>query len=394
MSEKLFIDVDHSYIPKSGQIVSGDFFLSKKLEGENRIISVLADGLGSGIKASVLATLSSTMALKFISSNMDIRKTSKLIMETLPVCQTRKIGYSTFTIIDCNLNGETRIIEYDNPAFVLMRKDKVIDVSKQQIKMNLSGGRPINVYFSEFKIQMDDRIVICSDGVTQSGIGTKSLPMGWGDSGLRDYLKYLIKSKPEVSARNLAHSVVCRATSIDSNEAKDDTSCGVLYVRKPRELTIFTGPPFNENNDKELFDKVKNCKGKKIICGGTTSQIIAKNLGLEISLNMEDGTSEVPPTSNMKGFELLTEGTITLSKVVSLLEFGDNLDTTKSDAAIKLFFLLLNSDIINFVVGLSINKAHQDPSLVNNLDLRKNIIMRIKKLLEEKYLKKVNCRFL
>src|SRR6266702_6409854 len=173
-----FIEVDSCQRAKHGQFISGDVFLSRKIEPHGRMISVLSDGLGSGVKASVLATMTATMALKFTASAMDIRTSAEIIMDTLPICSVRKVSYSTFTIVDVASDGETRIIEHGNPPFLLIRPKDEVTVAKTEVRPNRWEDRVIS--FSTFEVQREDRIVFFSDGVTQAGMGEYRTPLGWG----------------------------------------------------------------------------------------------------------------------------------------------------------------------------------------------------------------------
>ncbi|MCK5882171.1 MAG: SpoIIE family protein phosphatase [Bacteriovoracaceae bacterium] len=389
-----FIEVDYRQLPKSGNYACGDFFISRRYESEKRIVSVLADGLGSGIKASVLATLSATMALKFISNDMDIVTTSKIIMETLPVCQVRKIGYSTFTIIDMDFEGNTRVIEYDNPSFILFNGNTISDIQKESVELKAHDGRPIKVFYSSFKMTKESRLLFYSDGVTQAGIGDDSYPLGWGDSGARQFVTYLINQHPDISAGEISQKLVGRARFIDGGENKDDVSAVAIYLRSPRVCSVFTGPPVNPERDADLAKRVEECRHKTIICGGTTSQIVSKRLGREVEVKLDSKSADLPPVSIMEGIDLVTEGSITLTRVASILEFIDYPKDVPRDAAEQMVKILLESDQINFTVGLSVNEAHQNPATTWDLELRKNIIKKIASLLDRRFLKEVSVTYL
>jgi hypothetical protein len=169
-------------------------------------------------------------------------------------------------------------------------------------------------------------------------------------------------------------------------------TAGVIYLRNPRRTLILTGPPFNSERDGEYANMVVNFKGKKVICGGTTSGIIARQLGREVTTDILSPCGDLPPVSDMKGVDLITEGILTLTRVAKYL--AEDKIKHLSDAASKLVDLLLNSDIIDFVVGTRINEAHQDPSLPIDLEIRRNIIKKIAGILEEKYLRKVNLMYI
>lgn len=394
MSQMLFIEIDYNQKSKEHQLVAGDIFLSRKLKEERRIVSVLSDGLGSGVKANVLATLTATMALNYVSQNFDIQKAAQVIMATLPVCKIRKISYSTFTIIDIDKNGLTRIVEYDNPSFVLVRDGEIIPVKKETIEINSLQNHRNYLHFTQFQSQLGDRIIMFSDGVTQSGIGTDDYPLGWGEEEAGAYIRSVILQDPNISARNLAQKIVDKAYWNDRNRAMDDITCGVLYFREPRRLMVLSGPPIDKSKDPEIASILQSFSGRKIICGGTTATIVARELKKQIHIDMHDINREVPPVSAMEGVDLITEGTITLAKVVEILEKDLNPDTLPQNGATRLVNYLFDSDIIHFVIGTKINDAHQDPNVPVELEIRRNIIKNIVRLMENKYLKETVLQFI
>jgi len=388
-----FIEVDHAQEKKAGQAACGDVFLSQKLDGGQRVVSVLADGLGSGIKASVLANLTATMAARYVAEDADIARAARTILETLPVCSERQIAYSTFTIVDMDRRGETRIVEYDNPPFLLIRDGEVVSISQQELRLPTAIGRDAVIREARFSAKPGDRIVICSDGVTQAGVGQRATPLGWGTEAEAAYLRGLLKERPGISARQLARAVVLKAMALDGQKAKDDTSCGVIYLRKPREVLVFTGASVNRAMDKELAQIALGFEGRKIICGGTTAGILSRELGRPLEMDLKELDPDVPPVSTLEGFDLVTEGAITLAVAARLLEEHENPELLKPNAATRLAGVLLDSDIIHIVAGTKINEALQDPSLPQDLDIRRNILRRLQRVLSEKFLKEVRVRF-
>ncbi|MBU1044023.1 MAG: serine/threonine-protein phosphatase [Candidatus Omnitrophica bacterium] len=394
MQENRFIEVDHFQIFKAHQHVGGDVFACEKIDNDNRIILVLSDGLGSGIKASVLATLTATMATKFIVSYRDLKSIARIIMTTLPVCKERLISYATFTIVDIDASGITRVIEYGNPAFLLIRETMALDVSRKTEEIIFSPEDKRLVYYSEFKAEFGDRIVFCSDGVTQAGMGASATPLGWGDSALANFVCSAVKIAENISARELARQIVSKAHRIDEGKAKDDITCGVIYLRQPRKTLIVSGPPIKQEKDKELAHRLKEFIGLKIIAGGTTANIVAREWEQDISVDIAVIDPEIPPHSRMEGVSLVTEGILTLCKVSEILEKGISLELIKNNAARKILEILLNSDIIHFLVGTKINDVHQDPNMPVEIEIRRTIVKKIKQLLEKKHLKKVYLEYI
>lgn len=388
-----FIEVDYCQRAKHGQLISGDVFLSEKVKEEGRIVSVLSDGLGSGVKASVLASMTATMALKFAASAMDIRRSAEIIMDTLPICSVRKISYSTFTVVDMAESGQTRIIEHGNPPFLLITPEGETKIEKIEVRPERWHDRVIS--YTCFDVQREDRIVFFSDGISQAGMGEYRTPFGWGVPGVEQYIREQIDRHPHLSARELSRALVARAEEVDGLTAKDDITCSVVYFRSPRQLLVMTGAPFNRAHDQDLARMAERTPGRKVICGGTTANIISRQLNRPIQIDMRQARdSRVPPLARMEGFELVTEGILTLGEVLRLLEEGFAPEELRSNAAVRLASMLLDSDIVKFAVGTRINEAHQDPNIPVELDLRRNIVKRIARLLEDKHMKRVIIQYL
>ncbi len=400
-----FVEVGHCQACKAGQGAEGDAFLSQKDESDGRVITVLSDGLGSGIKAGVLSILTATMAMKFVAANIPIKRAAGIIMNTLPVCKVRGISYATFTLVDITADSSVRIMEYDNPPFVLIRQNEIVEPEVQRIVIDRKNKKSAPAQeailrYTTYRALPGDRLAFFSDGVTQSGMGTRPHPLGWGIESVREFLLAKIAGTPGISARELARAVVTQAQQNDGFSAKDDITCGVIYFRAPRELLIMSGPPVNPERDVEMVRIFQGFQGKKILCGGTTANIVARELGRPIKLDLKHMDPIVPPTARMEGADLVTEGIITLGKVSEILERGaligggDALERGPDNGARRIVELMLDSDRITFIVGTKINEAHQDPNMPVELEMRRNIVKKIKTLLCEEYLKEATVRYL
>ncbi len=387
-----FVEIGSFQSNKHKQLVCGDTILTRKSAEGNRFVAVLSDGLGSGVKANVLSTMTASMGLNFVLRREPIHRAAQTIMNTLPVDSVRNISYSTFTIADLYRDGDISLVEYDNPKAFIIRNGQAIVLPREKVEVENSGKR--SLFSSRFTMQKGDRIVITSDGVSQSGMGTKQMPFGWGETGVMKFVEETITGKPNVSARDLARIIVKRAELNDIGKLTDDTSCLVIYLREPRRLLVCTGPPFAESKDKYLAEVVKKFQGKKIVCGGTTSNILSRELQRDIHVDLKTVTKGLPPVSGMEGIDLMTEGIITMGALVEFLEKGMPNDLTGKGPAFEMFKLMLESDWIDFVVGTKINIAHQDPSLPVELEIRRNVVKKIAYLLEEKFLKRVKMEFI
>lgn len=391
MTGEIFIDVDSCCRSKAGQAISGDVFLSRRIREEGRIVSVLSDGLGSGVKAGVLANLTATMALRYSTAFVDVRRSAGIIMDTLPICQVRKISYSTFTIVDIEESGRARVIEHGNPALLLVRAGRLQKFARTEFRLENWKERMIS--FGEFQVELNDRIVCFSDGISQSGLGRPGFPFGWGSDRAARFVCDALGAEPDVPASRLARMILDEALGNDGQVAKDDMTCAVVHYRSPRRLLVITGPPYERERDSELAELVLHHPGRKVICGGTTANIVSRLLRRPVRPLLGKLDSEIPPAAEMEGIELVTEGTITLARVAEMLEHGEE-ERGKGNPACELRRLMIQSDVVEFIVGTRINEAHQDPNVPVELDLRRNVIRRIAALLESKHLKECRIRFL
>ena len=387
----MFVDIDCSQQKKFNQNSFGDYFLSKRYPDEGRLIAVLSDGLGSGIKANILACMTSIMLLKFIEAESNIKKACETIMNSLPVCQVRKISYSTFSAIDCNEDGEAKIVEEGNPQFIWIRNNEVLNPECTVTTSKTFSNRHMHIY--KIKIEKGDRLIFCSDGVTQAGLGSPEFKLGLRREGLIDTLLKKLSDDPMISSRELSHYIVDQAEAFETDrKAKDDISAMVIHYREPRESLIFTGPPYHSDKDKEYAKIFDDFNGKKAICGGTTANLISRELDKTIETNLTDHSANLPACSQMEGVDLITEGILTLTKALEYLE-TDNIKIP-NDPAGELMRFIIDSDCLTFMVGAKINQAHYDPSLPIEIEIRKNIVKKIKNILETKYFKKIALQYM
>lgn len=393
IDNRYFLEVEYNQVFKHKNNVAGDVFISSKSDDE-KIISVLSDGLGSGIKANVLATLSATMASHFIKNNIDIKKSARIIIDTLPVCNIRKIGYSTFTVSEIDKYGMVRVIEYDNPTFLYFQQADYCKIKPEVLKIGNSGYKDENINYYNFSIGFGDRLIFLSDGVTQSGMGKDKMPLGWGEDNLINYITGILDGDPSISARDLSKKIVVRGLQNDDHIAHDDITCGVIYCRKPRNLLVVSGPSINPENDKIMANLIKDFDGKKIISGGTTAKILSRELDLPVEIDLSNVRNDVPPEALMEGIDLVTEGILTLCKATRILEEGLDKYRYEESPATKMVELMLNTDIIKFIVGTKINEVHQDPNMPVDIEIRRNIIRKIINILESKYLKQTTLQFI
>jgi len=391
LPEDLFIEIESCQKNKHGQDICGDSFMTRKLPEEERVISVLSDGLGHGLKANILSTMTATMALKFTASDVDLICSSETIMNALPVCRVRNISYATYTIVDIKLQTDISVVEMDNPPFLLIRNGQALTVPFKEVESPSLDGRKMKTY--SLKACPEDRLVIMSDGISQSGIGTEQLKLGWRVEGCKQFVLEQVRRDPQISARTLAGRILNEALLNEvGHKAYDDMTVAVFYFRKPRRLLVLTGPPFHQNRDAHFANIFGTFNGRRVICGGTTANIVARELKRDLVDHLETTDGDIPPIATFEGADLVTEGLLTLTKVAQFLEKAET--TSRRNAASMLLDMILESDSIMFLVGTKINEAHQDPTHPMDLEIRRNLIKRISKMLERKYLKDTYVRYI
>jgi hypothetical protein len=389
-----YIEVNSQQKNYDGERICGDVFLYRYIKEEDRVIAVLSDGMGHGVKANILATLTATMALNFTREHKEVDRIAEIIMNTLPVCSDRKISYSTFTIVDIEGSGRINILEYDNPSIIILRGNQIYDPSwsKVELKKGKNSGKVLKS--CTFNPAKEDRIILCSDGVSQSGMGSEAFPFGWTRENIASFASSLVANESSISAIMLAGKIVTMAHKNDYYKARDDISCAAIYFRQPRKLLICSGPPYEKEKDKELAQKVSGYNGKVILCGGTTADIVARELNRTIIDELIFEDPELPPESFLEGIDLVTEGILTMQKVNEILKIYNNSVRLGKGPADKIVRLLMESDEIHFIIGTRINIAHQDPNLPVDLEIRRTVVKRILRLLEEKWLKNVSFEYI
>lgn len=364
---------------KVGEELCGDVVEIQK--DENSTVIVLSDGLGSGVKANILATLTSRIASRLLVQGVPLREVVETVSNTLPVCQVRKVAYSTYSILQIFKDGRGYLIQYDNPRAILIRDNKPIFLRGNEQTFTAEGGSAKMVNEITLNLRDGDVLVFCSDGVTHAGIEAL-LPLGLGEEGLERMLRQDVNLKNP--AQFIAEDILEMCEMYSAGVMGDDTTAVVVKVRPLIKGVLLSGPPLENSEDQMMVDAFFEGERRRAVCGGTSANIVSRVRDLPITAELGYFDPTVPPIAKMPGVDLVTEGVLTLTKVVEMLESGQVRLKGKRDGASLLLEWLLECDEIELLVGLRINPAHLTPGLPFRLGLRSTVLQRLCDLLRDR----------
>lgn len=372
--KKFAVDVAIRQFSKKGEDICGD--AAKVMHTPESTIILVSDGLGSGVKANVLATLTIELTGGLFQGNLSLHEIVETLIATLPVCSWRNIAYSTFTIVRIYDTGHVTIAEYDSPNALYIRegyKPEAISGIERTICEK-------TIRESYFTMKPGDMLMLYSDGIVYAGVG-EGLPMGWQEEGI---LSYTSDIAPKVSGdpSKLTDKVADRALEYWANRPGDDGTVLCAKYRKAHLVTVLTGPPSDRALVPKMLKDFLGSRGKKIICGGTTSHIVADHTNQELKMDERYLDTDLPPAGMLNGMDLVTEGILTLSRAAEYMRNG--VPSQKFDAATTLLDHLLSSDGIKFIVGTARNPAHQNTGLPDSLFLRRTVVENLASELEKK----------
>ncbi len=372
----LFADIGYRSINHYGEELCGDHIDVIDQNEENSTVIVLADGLGSGVKASILSTLTSKIISTMVSEGLSLEECISTIAATLPVCSVRGVAYSTFTLVRLVNNEYAEIMEYDNPAVILLRDGRGFDIPKKEVSI---GGKLI--YTSRIKLQENDIFIIMSDGCIHAGVGM-SLNFGWGRRDIVTFMETFYDVG--FTAKTLSTILLDECNRLYGGRPGDDTSVCTIRIKKREPMNLLFGPPSNRDDCDKMMSLFFSKEGKHIVCGGTTSSIAAKYLGKPIRTEIDFLDPDIPPISHIEGVELVTEGVITVNRVLEYAKdyLKDNesykLWSYKQDGASQICRLLFEEATdINFYVGRAMNPAHQNPDLPINFNIKMQLVVEL-----------------
>lgn len=390
---ELHIETACRQVNYAGEKICGDCFLQRYLPQYNHTVIVLSDGLGHGIKANILSTLTASIFVGMADSDLPVEQIAAVLLKTLPVCRVRKISYSTFTLLDINhTDNSVRVVEFDNPKLLLVQNGELSLPERQANPYtDPATGKEHVFYTSHFTAADNDHILFYSDGISQSGRGSRDYPFGWGEENIQKYVREVLNTASDQSAGGWATALVTRAMEMDRDMPQDDTSCAVVRFRRRRRALLCSCPPSISDEISTLGDHILHYSGIRIVCGFPLARLLARHWDAEIEKDLTSTDPDLPPEWHVEGVDLVTEGLLTLYKTLEILENYDNrLDGRGS--AYHICDYLLQADRIDMLVGMRrTNDRQSDGDL---LAMRRKIIRDIAAILEHKFGKQVIIDYL
>lgn len=376
----LCADIGYYSVNHVGEELCGDNV--EVVENNDGIVAVLADGLGSGVKANILATLTSKIISTMIARGLSIEDCVETIAATLPVCSVRGVAYSTFTIIKINRNKEAEIFQYDNPHVIMFRDG--VNYNYQKSEINIDGKK---IFKSVIRLQENDIFIAMSDGCPHAGVGNL-YNFGWQLEDITNFMESF--TQVGFTAKTLAKILVDECYRLYGEKPGDDTTACVLRIRKREAVNLLFGPPMDRNDTDKMMSLFFSKEGTHIICGGTTSTIAAAYLGKELKPTLDFVDKDIPPIATIEGVDLVTEGVITINRVVEYAkdylganEQYQNWSVKRDGASLISRILFEDATDINFYVGRAINPAHQNPDLPINFNIKMNLIKELSEALRK-----------
>ncbi|HPF54879.1 MAG TPA: SpoIIE family protein phosphatase [Clostridia bacterium] len=390
-TNNLCSNIGYLSINHAGEQLCGDHVeIVEPKDGASTIV-VLADGLGSGVKASILSTLTSRILSTMLAEGLRLEDSVQTLVETLPVCSVRQVAYSTFTIIRIVNNERAEIIQYDNPKTVMLRDGKNVDLSFRNI--DVDGKRIIK---AETDIREGDVFIAFSDGVEHAGVGV-SYNFGWERKDIIDFITTFWDVG--FTAKTLSTILIDETNRLYDGQPGDDATVCTVRIRRRQPVNLIIGPPANRDDCNKMMSLFFAKEGMHIVCGGTTSTIAADFLRKSIIPSLDFPDPDIPPTAEIDGVDLVTEGVVTINRVLQYAQnyLADNSSFEtwcyKKDGASKIARMLFEEATdISFFVGRAVNPAHQNSDLPISFTIKMQLVKELAGCLE-KMGKKINVSY-
>jgi hypothetical protein len=344
-----YVEAVNSQAAKKPGGICGDFIITERTA--EATTTILADGIGTGIKAHVAAVMCASRLMELLRVDFTLREACQKIVDTMHAARTTDIPFSAFSVCRILVSGHATVMSYEIPSPVLINNRLAAYLPKQRVfPMGLEMIGEVNCM-----LEYGDGIMMVSDGVSQAGLG-QQYRMGWGIEGACDFVNGLLAQGTRV--RDIPKKVVGNVRDISGTTYGDDTSCSLLLCREAQVLNVLTGPPGRKASDEKVVKEFVAMRGMRIVCGSSTSEIVARNLGRPVEIKTMSNAYHKPPSYYIKGIDYATEGAITLNQVYNIL--GEPPEKLEADSSVSdLYRFFHAADTINFLVGTAANTGHE-----------------------------------
>lgn len=360
--------LEYGYISlnKRGEQLCGDRVATVNVDGVSTL--VLADGLGSGVKANILSTLTSKILSTMLANGIPLDECIDTIIGSLPVCKVRGVAYSTFSVLSLDADGNGTLVEFDNPPAVYLKRGRYYEPERVERKY-----RDKLIRISQIAMEDGDVIMLMSDGVIHAGVG-QALNFGWDIKEIREFAE--IQYDPTLSAHTMASILTNACWSLYGEQPGDDTTVLAVKKRKRCPVNIMVGPPVDKERDEAVVREFMSLPGEKIVCGGTSSQVVARVLGRELTTSFDYPDKDVPPIGYIDGVDLVCEGVLTLKKVLQYADMYANAAYPgikqfkgRDGASLLSQELFVNATDVTIYFGRNVNLAHEGLNIDNKTKL-------------------------
>ena len=225
-----FVDLGWKSLNKYEEELCGDKV--EILNTEDSSILILADGMGSGIRANILATLTAKIAGTLFAKGVALEEIVETIASTLPVSSVNGVAYATFSILQIFRDGRGYLVEYDNPNCIFLRNKKAAELPFRE--QTLSGKV---IRESMFQVQPGDAYILMSDGTIYCGVGD-IMNYSWDRDSMAAYAEKCVSTTG--SASRMANLLIDACNDLYGQIPSDDTTIAVARIKEEQIVSIFT----------------------------------------------------------------------------------------------------------------------------------------------------------
>lgn len=340
------IEILTNQIPKKPGDVCGDVVMEDRSPEATTLI--LADGMGSGVKASIAATMCAARVMELIRRGFSLRETFRRLAATMHAARTSSVPFAAFMVARVLNDGTFTILTYEMPAPVFVEKYWAYLPQQRFFPMaNEVVGEIHGV------IKPGNAVFLLSDGVTQAGMG-RTLRSGWTSQGAAGFINRCLAER--LSLARVPETMIEETISL-SGGIGDDTSVVLLTCRTGSTVHVLSGPPADTRNDTPVVTSFMESDGVKIVCGSTTAEVVSRCTGKPVKARQMENSGFIPPEYAITGIDLVTEGAITLNQVYNIID--EDQDKLRGSSSVARFASYLKkADRIYFRLGKAANPGH------------------------------------